>query len=114
MAFVPPSVNRSFIASVLLALLVSTGCEPAPQNPGADHAPAQPQPAGTSQSRGDIRAGLAPFDRYPSGARFPLVFRFTEPVAPADRSDTANFAQLHVNPAHYGTWSWLTDSELEF
>ncbi|MCB0334932.1 MAG: hypothetical protein KDD62_01460, partial [Bdellovibrionales bacterium] len=57
---------------------------------------------------------LAPFDRFPESEKFPLSFRFSEAVAPAERSAAKNFENLSLTPARPGTWRWTSDSELQF
>lgn len=57
---------------------------------------------------------LAPFDRFPTGPRFPLYFRFNQPVAPADRTAKSNFESVTIHPHVDGNWAWMTDSDLRF
>jgi hypothetical protein len=124
MAFFPSikKANLAFFLVFLPALLASCGGDyaagssapPRPQAAVSSAAPPQSQPSAVVATPNAIHVELAPFDRYPSGDKFPLVFRFTAPAAPSDRTAEANFAQLRVTPAAYGEWRWMSDSELEF
>ncbi|MFN8390829.1 MAG: MG2 domain-containing protein [Bdellovibrionota bacterium] len=110
---------RLSLFTSLLSLFIFGGCEPPKQKSGeagssGATATAAPTNAATSPGKADIRVDLAPFDRFPTSDRFPLVFRFNQPVAPASRYDVENFAQLQISPSKYGSWRWVSDSELNF
>jgi uncharacterized protein YfaS (alpha-2-macroglobulin family) len=112
--FFPASVNPFFRVLLLAALAATPACAPDSYGKPTDLAVPRAGAPDRGTARAAIRAELAPFDRYPSSDRFPIVFRFTAPLAPADRLASANFAGLQVNPSRHGSWRWVSDSQLQF
>ena len=116
--------SRPFLVISLLPIfifLLFMGCDSPSTLVSADSsstaqrsATPQPEVVVTSQTNAGISVELAPFDRFPLDNRFPLVFRFSSPVAPADRTSRENFAELSLAPNRAGVWSWNSDSELRF
>jgi uncharacterized protein YfaS (alpha-2-macroglobulin family) len=113
-AFFPASVNPVLRVLLLAAMLATPACAPDSYGKPTDLAVPRAGAPDRGAARATIRAELAPFDRYPASDRFPIVFRFTAPLAPADRLASANFAQLQVNPSKHGSWRWVSDSQLQF
>jgi uncharacterized protein YfaS (alpha-2-macroglobulin family) len=62
----------------------------------------------------NITVTPAPFDSFPSYGKFPVAFRFTDAIAPADRGNPKNFENLSVTPNKFGNWYWSSESELKF
>lgn len=61
-----------------------------------------------------ISAEILPFDVTPTKADFPLVIKFSKPVAPADKMATGNFSNLTLSPSKPGLWAWWSDTLLAF
>lgn len=96
----------------IFTLTFLSGCENQALKTSDNSTPAHK--SGKQTNGKAILAEPAPFDRFPQNVRSPLVFRFSQTIAPANRLSTQNFSAITLNPALPGSWQWNSDSELSF
>ncbi|MCB0330764.1 MAG: hypothetical protein KDD70_13915, partial [Bdellovibrionales bacterium] len=102
----------SIFFKIFLVLCIFSACSEEPMSTSAP-TPTKPSPSQPAKLQ-VISAELAPFDRFPTDEKFPLVIRFSQAIAPADREDPKNFEKLILTPPRPGKWRWSSDSELQF
>lgn len=94
---------------VLIMFLMLAAC-----NEDSDKKRAPSTANSLAQTSTLVKAELAPFDRFPVSSAASLVWRFSAPVAPADRWAGDNFAEIVISPPLFGSWIWENDSQLSF
>jgi len=104
---------RRVLMLIILLSVSLFACEQ-PRNQKDKVSTASPAQTSAPQKASTIKVELAPFDRFPYDSKFPLVFRFDGPLAPADKGAPANFENIRLNPPRPGSWRWDSDSQLTF
>ena len=105
------SKSRIFYFCLFLSLLNLFACN---QPDDAKLKPKKHDVASKTNKAVEVQVSLAPFDKYPDNAKYPLAFRFSEPVAPINKNDIQSFSKIKMSPEVDGVWSWQSDSELVF
>ncbi len=104
------SLVRACCFSFLVSFII--GCKPTETKStpsGGDQSQAE-----SNSDRGTVAMQVAPFDRFTTSDTFPILFRFSEAVAPAERTGKDIFSDITIRPSKFGSWWWETDSELRF
>ena len=101
-----------FLRSLWASVLVFSACDSGGPGGDSEVQNSSPKQAIAAVGGDAVKVELAPFNKFPQDKQFPLVFRFSQTVAPFSRA--VDSEKLLLSPKKLGWWKWESESELRF